>query len=243
LKADDFREAVYALDNAVPSELQYEFLMELEEVIAYGLKWFLKHQPEERISFDFILQYREVVSECRDAMWNCILDIIDREKLERLETRIKELEAEKVPEALARKYVTLPFMKDVMDIIRIKEAHHYDFNETAKLYLKVSDYFNIDWLVESLTKMKVSDRWGIENVDHLMHELKDCLDDIVVSILNFKRKGEDLMQAFDNFLRENSEEAAVYRQSMEELLEEGKAGIISTNVIVRKLSSFIYHHE
>ena len=239
IQADSFREGIYALDNVISSELQYRYLMELEEVISYALKWFIMHQSEERISFDFIGQYMQSVSSFQDDLWDCIRGICSKEKLDKLDSTLEMDVSEGMPEELAKRYLLLPFMKDIMDIIRIKEAHHSSFNETARLYLEVSDYFSLDWLAEGLDTIKAADKWGVENISHLRHELKDCQDAIVVSVLDFKRKSENLQDAFEHYLQENSDKAAQYNKGVDELKAEGKLGIISVNVIIKKLSDLI----
>jgi len=243
LQAEKFREEVHALDNMVSADLQYEYLIAMEEIIAYAIRWFLVHQPEERISFDFILQYSQAVKSFHHGLWECIGEICRHEKVALLSDNVKRDVEMKVPDALAKSYAVLPFMKDVMDIIRIKEEHHANFNETARLYLKVSDYFNIDWLIDSVNAIKASDRWGSESVFNMRHELKDCQDGIVLTVLNFKRKSEDLQEAFEHYLQEKVDDVEDYNRSVEELKGEGKVGIISLSVIIRKLSRFMVRSE
>ncbi|MDT8317826.1 MAG: NAD-glutamate dehydrogenase [bacterium] len=239
IQADSFREDIYSLDNRISSRLQYRYLMELEEVISYALKWFIINQSEERISFDFIGQYRQLVSSLQDDLWDCVRKICRKEKLDKLDSTLEKDLSLGMPEDLAKRYLLLPFMKDIMDIIRIKEAHHSSFIETAMLYLKVSDYFSLDWLAEGLDSIKAADKWGVENISHLRHEIKECQDAIVVSVLDFKRKSENLQDTFEKYLQDNSERVARYSKGVEELKAEGKLGIISVNVIVRKLSDLI----
>jgi glutamate dehydrogenase len=243
LQADKFRADVFALDNIVPAELQYRYLMEIEEIIAYALRWFITHQTEERISFDFVVQYTKIVKSFQEELFNCITETCCGMKVEKLEETMKDHVALDVPEELAKTYVTLPYLRDVMDIIRIKEEHHYNFHETARLYLKVRDFFNIDWLGETLSNLKASDKWGNENIANLKHELRDYQNSIVVSVLNFKRKSEDLIEAFDHYLQEKRDEAEEYQQNIEDLQSEGKIGIISLNVLIKKLVRFISHGD
>jgi NAD-specific glutamate dehydrogenase len=148
-----------------------------------------------------------------------------------------------MPEDLAKTYVTLPYLKDVMDIVRIKEEHHYNFYETARLYIKVRDFLNIDWLSGALTQLKSSDKWGLENIANLRHELRDYQNGIVISVLSFKRKSEDLVEAFDHYLQEKADEVAEYKSGIAEVKSEGKMGLISVNVLVKKLSRFISHPD
>ncbi|MBE9502760.1 MAG: NAD-glutamate dehydrogenase [Proteobacteria bacterium] len=243
LQADKFRADVFALDNIIPSELQYRYLMEIEEIITYALRWFITHQTEERISFDFVLQYTKIVKSFQEELFSCITETCCGMKVSKLEETMKEHVAINVPEELAKTYVTLPYLRDVMDIIRIKEEHHYNFHETARLYLKVRDFFNIDWLGETLSNLKASDKWGNENIANLRHELRDYQNGVVVSVLNFKRKSEDLIEAFDHYIQEKGDEAEEYRQNIEDLRAEGKVGIISLNVLIKKLVRFISHGE
>ncbi|MBE9536183.1 MAG: NAD-glutamate dehydrogenase [Proteobacteria bacterium] len=239
LNADSFRESVFKLDNKVSSDLQYRYLIEMEDTIAYALRWFVTHQTEERISFDFVIQYEKIVHSFQEDLWCCVEKVCSRGTVSNLNKTLKKHAAMGMPEDLAKTYVTLPYLKDVMDIVRIKEEHHYNFFETAKLYLKVRDFLDIDWLGEALTQLKSSDKWGAENIANLRHELRDYQNGIVISVLNFKRKSEDLVEAFDHYLQEKADAAAEYKCSIDEVKSEGKVGLISVNVLVKKLSRFI----
>lgn len=239
LNARQFRREVFDLDNIVSADVQYRYLTEMEETIAYALRWFITHRTEERITFDFVLHYARIVQSMQEGLWESIDEICREERRAELRKRVKNDTSMNVPEDLAKRFATLSYVKDLMDIIRIKEEHHYNFHETARLYIKVMDYFQIDWLGEMLSALKTSDRWGRENIANLRHELRDHQNGIVGSVLNFKRKGEDLLKAFDNYLQEKADEAAKYGESIESLKEEGKASVISMNVMVKRLSAFI----
>jgi hypothetical protein len=76
-----------------------------------------------------------------------------------------------------------------------------------------------------------------------MHELRDYQNGIVISVLNFKRKSEDLVQAFEHYIQEKADAAAEYKASIDEVKSEGKVGLISVNVLVKKLSRFISHPD
>ena len=243
LHADRFRGNVYALDNLVPSNLQYKYLMEMESVIAYALHWFITHQTEERISFDFVLHYAKIIENFQENLWECLNETCRSERIAELKKRIRESVSMNVPEELAKTYVTLPYMKDIMDIIGIKEDHHYNFQETARLYIKVRDYFQIDLIGEILSQLKASDKWGSENIANLKHELRDHQNGIVVSVLSFKRKSEDLLEAFDHYIQEKADEADEYRRNLEDIKAEDKAGIISLNVMIKRLSKFVFHGD
>jgi len=243
LHADRFRESVFELDNRVSSDLQYRYLIEMEDTIAYALRWFVTHQTEERISFDFVLQYEKVVGSFQKDLWCCVERTCSTGTVAKLNKTLKKHVAMGIPEDLAKTYVTLPYLKDVMDIVSIKEEHHYNFFETARLYLKVRDFLNIGWLSEALTQLKPSDKWGDENIANLRHELRDYQNGIVISVLNFKRKNEDLVEAFEHYLQEKADDAEEYKCSMDEVKSEGNIGLISLNVLIKKLSLFIGHQD
>jgi len=243
LHADRFRESVFELDNKVSSDLQYRYLIEMEDTIAYALRWFVTHQTEERISFDFVIQYEQIVNSFQEDLWLCVEKTCSGETVAKLNKTLKKQVAMGMPEDLAKTYVTLPYLKDVMDIVSIKEEHHYNFFETARLYLKVRDFLNIGWLSEALTQLKPSDKWGDENIANLRHELRDYQNGIVISVLNFKRKNEDLVEAFEHYLQEKADDAEEYKCSMDEVKSEGNIGLISLNVLIKKLSLFIGHQD
>ena len=239
MNADAFRKDVHSMDNIISTDIQYEYLIEMENTILYALQWFITHQSEDRITFDFVSQYTKIIMKFQEDLWSSLKTICSKQKFSDLVEKTKQQTELNVPESLAKTYVTLPFMRDIMDIIRIKEDHHYNFEETARLYLKVRDFLNIDWLEEKFPTLKASDKWGKENISNLKHELRDCQNGIVISVLNFKRRGENLLEAFDNYLTEKTKYTQDYLLNLEELKEGEKVGIISFNVVVKKLSRLI----
>lgn len=243
LHADSFREEVLSLDNRIPSKLQYLYLRGMEDTIVHALHWFLTHQTEDRITFDFVHHYSKILAAFKEGLWEWLEKTCSAKKFSELNRDLRAQMSKGVPENVAATFVSLQYLRDVMDIIRIKEEHHYNFMETAGLYIKVGDYFDINRLAGMLSSLKPSDKWSRENIAALRHELLDCQNGIVASVLNFKRKSEDLIEAFEHYIQEKTEQVGEYRSRIDELETEGKADIVSLNVVIKRLAGFVMTEE
>jgi glutamate dehydrogenase len=238
LDSDAFRARVYSLDNAVPSDIQYRMLMDLEHVIFLITEWMLSNMPEDRISFDLINLYQGVIANFKKNLVQHLETVCSMDK-GCLDRDVEELTRKKVPLDLAEACSALPYLKDTMAILRIKEELHYNFIDTGNLYIRLNHYLFLDWIEECLEEIVTVDKWEEEAGENLYEELKDYQNRIVVNILNFKRKEETIDDSFNNYMRAKEKADKAFKSRVAWIRENGKMNLINLSVLVRTLKNFL----
>ena len=238
LQADEFRKMVHSLDNVIDAKEQNGYLLQMEGIVAREVLWMLKHMPAERISFDFIIQYQEQISRFRENLLSHLETICSLET-GCIDKKVEEMAKRKVPEELGKWIVLLPYLKDVMSIITIKEEKHANFIETGNLFIQVTNSFEIDWITNVLENYIPETTWDKSALENMTRELEMHQSSIVLNVLGFKRKGEDPEAAFRSYILEKETEMKHYREIVSKIREEKSNDLLALGVLVRRLADFV----
>jgi glutamate dehydrogenase len=238
LQADEFRKMIHSLDNTISAKDQNLYLLQMENIIAREVLWMLKHMPTDRISFDFIIQYQEQISRFRENLLSHLETICSLET-GCIDKKVDELEKVNVPVELGKWIVLLPYLKDVMSIITIKEEKHANFIETGNLFIQVTNSFEIDWITNVLENYIPETPWEKSALENMTRELEMHQSRIVLNVLGFKRKGEDPAAAFHSYMLEKESEMKYYREIVLKIREEKSSDLLALGVLVRRLADFV----
>ncbi len=236
LQADEFRRLVHELDNTIPASKQTEFLLQMETLIGKVVAWMLKHTETDRISFDFINQYQAIVRRFQENLYEKLESICSME-CGCLDDKIVKLQEENVPKPLAKWSAILPYMADIMSIVKIKETKHTDFIDTGNLFIQITDNLEIDWIARTLETRTPTTSWEKRSVENMITELEQSQYRIVMSILEFKRKDEDMDTAFRSYIAENEGSLKRYYETIATIKAEKSDDLLALGVLIRMLSS------
>jgi len=79
-----------------------------------------------------------------------------------LDREARALTDQNVPRELAETVAILPYLKDVMAILKITEGLRADFIDVGNFYIKLTNYLCLDWIETSLEELEISDPWEEE---------------------------------------------------------------------------------
>jgi len=238
LEADNFRKMVHELDNRADANLQTDMLLHMEDIIGKVVLWMLTHFASDRISFDFVNQYQQTIARFQADLFGKLESICSMEEGCVVE-KVKEYEKQNIPPDLGSWLVILPYLKDVMAILAIKEARHAEFVETGNLFVLVTSYFEIDWINSLLEKYAPTSVWEKIMRENLYRELETHQSNIVMKVLEFKRKDETMEQAFTNYMREKEALEKEYRRTIANIKEEKSHNLMAVSVLINRLEVFI----
>ncbi|MDH5543792.1 MAG: NAD-glutamate dehydrogenase [Nitrospinota bacterium] len=238
LEADIYRKQVHELDNKVEASLQMELHLDMEDLIAKTVSWMLKHMAYDRVNFDFIGQYKDVINKFRDNLFIKLESICSLEE-GCIDKKVQELSARNIPADLAKTIVILPYMKDIISIISIKEERHADFIETGNLFILATSHLQLDWLYEAIENYRAETVWEKKTVENLARELESYQGALVLKILEFKRKDETMEKAFSNYIMEREKQVANYRTTLTKIQSETPGNLLAIAVLVRQLSDML----
>lgn len=239
--ASSFRNQIHCLGPSIPTEAKYQALDEMERVILHLAKWMLFNLGADRISIDVINLYSKIIRAFRSSLWNSLPELVSKEQMNLLIKRRKELTNKGLPEQLSTETVLLPFLRDIMTILHIKESLHTPFEPVGHLYIQVDDFFGLSWIDNHLKKVQSRDHWGTMNIDNLRKELLETRTKLVEEIISFKRHNESVAEAFQSYLQEVSEINAHYQELYAGLQTTNKPDHLPLSVLVRKLRDLILH--
>ncbi|MBF0455159.1 MAG: NAD-glutamate dehydrogenase [Magnetococcales bacterium] len=243
IDAPSFRNQIHHLGPSIPTSVKYQALDEMERVILHLAKWMLFHLNADRISIDVINLYAKIIRAFRNNLWYSLPDIVSKPQMDLLNKRRKELINKGLPEQLSTETVLLPFLRDIMTILHIKESLHTHFEPVGHLYIQVDDFFGLSWIDNNLKKVQPRDHWGRMNIENLRKELLETRTRLVEGIITFKRHNESVAEAFQSYLQEVSDTNVQYQELLEHLRSTDKPDHMPLSVLVRKLRELILHPQ
>ncbi|MBF0188441.1 MAG: NAD-glutamate dehydrogenase [Magnetococcales bacterium] len=237
--AATFREEVMDLGSDVSSDLKYRALLEMEQVLLHLASWMLNHLGDERITVDVINLYGKVILSFRSTLWDVMPTLTTPRRMAELTAQRKQLQAQGFTEKLATETVLIPYMRDIMTILHIKEILHTRFDPVGHLYIQVDDFFGLSWIEERLQQVRHRDAWGRMNLENIRRELWEVRTKLVKRIITFRRHYESVAEAFDNYLEEVALENETYHGLLNELRKSDQVDLLPLSVLVRKLRDLL----
>ena len=105
------------------------------------------------------------------------------------ETRIQELQALGVQRPLAQRLITLRFLPQLLDVLRIAREGGYEAVETARAYYLVSERFGCAALRAALRATASDERWEKRLVEGLVEDLGRAHRSLARSVLACMARG------------------------------------------------------
>lgn len=241
LDADRYRQRVLDLPHASLAVRKYAMLQEMEEVLLHLALWMVQNLDEERITTDVINLYAKAIAAFHQELWDALPILLSPDRIGVLRKKRQEIVDQGIPEDLATDTVLLPYLKDAMDILHIKEALHTRFELVGRLYIQVDDYFGISWIQESLegAKAKHRDEWGRRTLANVTRELQTARTQLVTTIISFKRHQESEADAFKNYVKEMDAENRAYQELLGDLRNENLKELLPLLVLVRQINELV----
>ncbi|ABK43965.1 glutamate dehydrogenase (NAD) [Magnetococcus marinus MC-1] len=241
--APAFRAQVHGLGGRLSASVKYQVLADMEGVLLHLAAWMLTHLSSDRITVDVINLYGKVIGAFQGRLWDSLPELLAGEQVNELIKRRKQLVKMGLPESLATDTVLLPYMKDAMTILHIKEALHVPFEPVGHLYIRVDDFFGISWIEENLQQIRHRDIWGRMNLENVRKELWETRTRLVKKIISFKRQNESVGDAFQSYINEVSGANKEYMALFSELKAQSKHDLLPLSVLVRKLREMLLHEQ
>ena len=194
----DMWDAIEALDNKVPAEIQTSMLADLAYMADHSVTWMLTRLGRRPNIDADIASFTPRVKALRDA----VEDIATPAMLETMKARMEGLKASGVPASLARNIAMIPVLDSACDIIRITLDGKTDPIQTAKAYFEAGEHFHIDWLRQRADEIEVRDRWTHEARGGLIERLFSVQAAITLRILKDSAKANAKKGAKDSLLQQ-----------------------------------------
>ncbi|MGA1863011.1 NAD-glutamate dehydrogenase [Deferribacter thermophilus] len=200
LNTDNFRSAIYALDNKAKSDAQYRALIEIEKTLKLGVEWLVKDGNDKLLQENKDL-FLEIVKRIPAKVSGVV-----KEQMKRFE---EELITDGFPKRLAKAIAELKYSKPAFDIFDIVVSQNINIDVAISNYFKIGDAFRFIDMKEAIKKIPISSEWDRINRENLLKKLKylqkqilakGCMD--VGYIKKIKNKEERFFENYNNFLND-----------------------------------------
>ena len=192
----DSWDAIEALDNKVPAEVQLKAMKEIASLSEHAISWFLTRLGRDLNIGKDIAAYGENIAILRKNLDKVMTPALK----EMVEQRQAAGHRDGLPEDLANQIALMPVLSSACDIIRIATEQKTDLLQTARAYFEIGDEFHMNWLRQQARYLPTDDHWQTEATSGLIDQLYSCQAFLTVRILkdigDKKAKGQSTAQTW-----------------------------------------------
>ena len=225
----EMRQAVFALDNKVPAERQYELLMELEDLLSF----FCSYALSNGLAIPATEEELTKITEQMNSFAQLLPKVLSPEVWNQCLESGKRLQDEGLSEEIAARYASLKFMTDFLPLVGMVESSGKTLEQLAQIKLVVEAKVDSAAIAAVLNKVTVLDSWdrraresltsslhavNIRIVEHVAMECADKPQDFFARRRQKMRTFENLRKTLVTEVPRNFHPFTVLLRSLESLL-------------------------
>jgi glutamate dehydrogenase len=218
--------------KAPPQEL-YRWLLGLGRVLERTARWILQNVAPEAPASEVIETHFEGLSLLRFRFPE-VVQGEDRRTFEKLVKDIREVGAD---EDVARELITLRFLDQLLEILRVARDTGSDPVDTARAFYRVSDALKVPWLRRAIFQSAEDGRWEQRAAESLADDLTRAHHNVVVQIMRSREDGWEIDRVADRLLHSRARDVTRFRELLDEIRAEANLSLAGVSVAVREISA------
>ncbi|SDI72129.1 NAD-glutamate dehydrogenase [Billgrantia gudaonensis] len=179
-------EQIEALDNQVPSQVQYAMMLDLMRLIRRATRWFLR-QRMGLSTRDAIEYFAPRVAQLEESVG----DLLRGEERAQWETRRDELLEAGVPEGLAATVAAAGSLYSALGIIQAARQSEEKPQRVAEIFYEIGHRLELPWMLQQVTNLKVRDSWQAQARETFRDDIDRQQLALTVSVLKAEEGGRD----------------------------------------------------
>jgi glutamate dehydrogenase len=211
--AAEIRRDLALIRSRFPADVVYRWLDGLARVLERTTHWALANVDPDAPASAVIDEQREGLGRLRAEFGG----LVAGEDRALFIVRLRELEDAGVEHTLAQRLITLRFLPQLLDILRIAHEGDHDPVATARAYYLVSERFGCAALRAALRTAAQEERWEKRFVEGLIEDLGRAHRRLARSVLACLPRAEDADACLREIHEGRPREVAAYREVLEEL--------------------------
>jgi glutamate dehydrogenase len=230
--APEIRMELDRLDGQYPSETIYRWLFGLARVLERTTGWVLSNVNPDASTEVAIREMMDGLGRLRSEFRG----LVSGEDRVLFEQRLTELSELGVAEGLAERLITLRFLPELLDILRIAQGGGKEPISTAQSYYLVADHFGVGWLQQLLRGAVLEEVWEKRLTQTLLSDLQRAHRKITRRLLEAEQPGSEMHSRLAAFEDGRAREVEQYRGLLEELRTAEHPSLAGCAVAVRALT-------
>ena len=155
------------LDNQIPTSLQLLLQHKINWLAEQGSLWILHTYRQIESLLAIIQDFRDRI----ETLTSCFTDFLSDSHREQWQSTRKTLQAEGVPDKLAKSLAALEIYYLFLDILLLAKDTEKPLEDCAKIYFALLDILDIHWLHMEIRQFKAEDNWHAVARSSLEEEL------------------------------------------------------------------------
>jgi glutamate dehydrogenase len=215
----------------MPLPVAYRWLLGFSRVLERTTRWLLTNERTEVGSRSVLEGDLRELGRLRDAF----PDIVTGEDRRIFESLVDELRGDGAEEGFARRLITLRFLDQLLEILRVHRRTGADPLDAARTFYRISALFWIPWLRQSLFDAAGDDRWEQRAAQALSDDLTWAHQRLAAAVLQLHREAASVDGAMDQLASFHRERIDRYQEMVREVEGGEGASLAALTVVVREL--------
>jgi glutamate dehydrogenase len=229
--AEDIRRDLAVIRNQFPAPVVYRWLHGLARVLERTTHWAIANVDPHAPAHSVIDDQLDGLARLRGEFAGLVAG---EDRVLFLE-RLQELEELGVEHSLAQRLITLRFLPQLLDILRIAHEGDHDPVETARAYYLVSDRFACAALRAALRTAAREERWEKRFSEGLVEDLGRAHRSLTRAVLSCLPRAGSTEACVREINESRAREVGAYREVLDELQATDTATLAGYAVAVRLL--------
>ncbi|MGO2131415.1 MAG: NAD-glutamate dehydrogenase [Halomonas sp.] len=172
---------IEALDNQVPSAVQYSMMLDLMRMMRRSTRWFLRQRSTMTTS-EAIDYFKPRLAQMQDSIGKRLRG----EDAERWQARRDELIKAGVPETLAATLAASTSLYAALGIINVASQTGGKPQRVAEVFYEVGARLELPWVVQQVTQLQVSDTWQAQARESFRDDIERQQLALTASVLDMQ---------------------------------------------------------
>ncbi len=229
LELNPFWERLFAMDNRVPAEKQYQALVAVVRAVEGIVQWILLADVDVQQFSKFVQTYREPLLRLRREVAD-MLPVSERKRFEG--NRKRHLKAG-FPEDLATEITSLEYLTSGMGVIDTSRLCDLPLEEAARHFYALGDRLQLGWLRDRLSETAKRDQWQKIAATGLVMDLRDVQRRLSLAYLEQRNRKEGL--SISTFLAQQARLLKRFDQALWEIRTKDERITLASGAVVTRL--------
>ncbi len=209
----------------------YRWLQGLGRVQERTTRWLLTNQPEITNTIDVVEENLGGLARLREAF----PDFVSGQDGETFNRLVEELCGDGADEGFARSLISLRFLDQLLEILRVHRRTGIDPLDVARTFYRISEVFWIPWIRQGVFDAAGDDRWEQRAAQALSDDITWSHQRLVGAAIRLRSETDSASTAMKELSRNQASQIKRYQELVREIETEGRIGLPALTVAVREL--------
>ena len=223
---------LHASAEVIAVGIGYRWLLGLTRVLERTARWLLGHvTPEMELSAVIGGNLGGLAALRREFG-----GIVSGQDREIFEARVGELEELGADRQFAESLITLRFLDQLLDILRVAKETSAAPLDTARVFYRLSEMLHVPWLRRAVDETAGDDRWEQQAAQAMTSDLTDAHHRLATTVMAAQRSAGGIDDAIDRVIRPDASALKRYQGLLQELRDDDEVSLSGLTVAVREIA-------